>query len=104
MFSVLLVACSVAWTSGRGTHTNRGGRKLRGRGKGASIVQNIHTLGEDGSYSYGWKASDGSFKKETRLPSGEVTGEFGYRDSQGNIVTTKYGVNIDTQFGFKGQL
>ena len=89
MFSVLLVACSTARTSSRGTHT--------------SIVENISRVGEDGSYSYGWTASDGTFRKETRKKTGEVSGEFGYRDSQGDLVTTKYGVNRDTQFGFKGQ-
>ena len=89
MFSVLLVACSTARTSSRGTHP--------------SIVENISRVGEDGSYSYGWTASDGTFRKETRKKTGEVSGEFGYRDSQGDLVTTKYGVNRDTQFGFKGQ-
>ena len=90
MFSVLLVACITARTSSRGAHT-------------ASIVENVVSIGEDGSYSYGWTDSDGSFKTESRKKSGEVYGVFGYRDSQGDLVITKYGVNNDTQFGYKGQ-
>ena len=90
MFSVLLVACITARTSSRRAHA-------------ASIVENISSVGEDGSYSFGWTASDGTFRKETRKKTGEVSGEFGYRNSQGDLVTTKYGVNKDTQFGFKGQ-
>merc|ERR1711892_708251 len=66
-----------------------------------TIVENFHNVGEDGSYSYGWRSSDGSFKKETRLATGEVSGEYGYKDAAGDIITTRYGVNTDTQFGFK---
>merc|ERR1712106_887754 len=66
-----------------------------------TIVENTHSVGEDGSYSYGWRSSDGSFKKETRLATGEVSGEFGYKDAAGDIIITRYGVNTDTQFGFK---
>merc|ERR1712106_60550 len=43
----------------------------------------------------------GSFKKETRLATGEVSGEYGYKDAAGDIIATRYGVNTDTQFGFK---
>ena len=67
-------------------------------------MENKNEVGEDGSYSYGWRASDGSFKHETRLATGEVFGEFGYRDAAGDIITTRYGVNGDTQFGFKGEV
>merc|ERR1711892_326527 len=66
-----------------------------------TIVENFHNVGEDGSYSYGWRSSDGSFKKETRLATGEVSGEYGYKDAAGDIIITRYGVNTDTQFGFK---
>ena len=105
MYSVLLVACGVnaTWTRSRirGADRAREGRKIGGRV--ATIVENTHTVGEDGSYSYGWRSSDGSFKKETRLVTGEVSGEFGYKDAAGDIIITRYGVNTDTQFGFKGE-
>ena len=35
---------------------------------------------EDGSYSYGYEAADGSFKLETRYPDGRVKGKYGYID------------------------
>ena len=35
---------------------------------------------EDGSYSYGYEAADGSFKLETRYPDGRVKGKYGYVD------------------------
>lgn len=44
---------------------------------------------EDGSYSYGYEAADGSFKLETRFPDGRVKGKYGYVD----IHTGKLKVN-----------
>ena len=102
---MVLVACgspSAAWTRSRGAGQTRQGRKIGGGG--VKIVENTQTSGEDGSYSYGWRASDGSFKQETRLASGEVIGVYGYRDAAGDIIRTRYGVNSQTQFGFEGEI
>ena len=43
---------------------------------------------EDGSYTYGYEAADGSFKIETKSPSGEVKGKYGYRDDTGKVSFT----------------
>jgi hypothetical protein len=40
---------------------------------------------EDGSYTYGYEAADGSFKIETKSPSGEVKGKYGYKDDTGKV-------------------
>ncbi|XP_039277506.1 5'-3' exoribonuclease 2 [Nilaparvata lugens] len=37
------------------------------------ILKQINRHNEDGSYSYGYEAADGSFKIETKHPSGEVS-------------------------------
>lgn len=40
---------------------------------------------EDGSYTYGYEAADGSFKIETKAPNGEVKGKYGYKDDTGKV-------------------
>merc|ERR1739838_250404 len=84
MCSVLLVACgsfNATWSRSRSARQTGGG----GTG-GVRIVENRQTSGEDGSYSYGWVASDGSYRHESRSAVGEVSGEFGYTDAAGDIV------------------
>lgn len=41
---------------------------------------------EDGSYTYGYEAADGSFKIETKSSTGEVKGKYGYRDDTGKVL------------------
>lgn len=41
---------------------------------------------EDGSYSYGYEAADGSFKLETRYPDGRVKGKYGYIDIHTGVL------------------
>ena len=49
---------------------------------------------EDGSYTYGYKAEDGSFKLETRHPDGRVTGKYGYLDiNTGDLRIIEYGAD-----------
>lgn len=40
---------------------------------------------EDGSYTYGYESGDGSFKIETKSPTGEVKGKYGYKDDTGKV-------------------
>lgn len=40
---------------------------------------------EDGSYTYGYEGADGSFKIETKSPTGEVKGKYGYKDDTGKV-------------------
>lgn len=53
----------------------------------------INRHNEDGSYSYGYEAADGSFKIETKSASGEVKGKYGYVDDSGNVREIEYGAN-----------
>ena len=57
------------------------------------ILRQISNSNEDGSYTYGYEAADGSFKLETRKPNGEVFGKYGYIDAQGELITIEYGAN-----------
>ncbi|KAF0294153.1 Endocuticle structural glycoprotein SgAbd-9 [Amphibalanus amphitrite] len=62
------------------------------------ILRQISNSNEDGSYTYGYEAADGSFKLETRKANGEVFGKYGYIDAQGELITIEYGAN---QHGFQ---
>lgn len=62
------------------------------------ILKQINRHNEDGSYSYGYEAADGSFKIETKAANGEVKGKYGYVDDNGNKREIEYGAN---QNGFQ---
>lgn len=53
---------------------------------------------EDGSYSYGFEAADGSYKIESKYPNGEVYGKYGFVDDSGNVREVEYGA---TRRGFE---
>lgn len=57
------------------------------------ILKQINRHNEDGSYSYGYEAADGSFKIETKAANGEVKGKYGYVDDSGNKREIEYGAN-----------
>lgn len=57
------------------------------------ILKQINRHNEDGSYSYGYEAADGSFKIETKAANGEVKGKYGYVDDSGNPIEIEYGAN-----------
>lgn len=56
-------------------------------------MKQINRHNEDGSYSYGYEAADGSFKIETKAANGEVKGKYGYVDDSGNKREIEYGAN-----------
>lgn len=62
------------------------------------ILKQLNRHNEDGSYSYGYEAADGSFKIETKAANGEVRGKYGYVDDSGNLREIEYGAN---QNGFQ---
>lgn len=62
------------------------------------ILKQLNRHNEDGSYSYGYEAADGSFKIETKAANGEVRGKYGYVDDSGNLREVEYGAN---QNGFQ---
>jgi Insect cuticle protein len=63
-----------------------------------AILKQINRHNEDGSYTYGYEASDGSFKIETKAANGEVKGKYGYTDVDGKVRVVEYGAN---KFGFQ---
>ncbi|KAJ0175859.1 hypothetical protein K1T71_009018 [Dendrolimus kikuchii] len=62
------------------------------------ILKQINRHNEDGSYTYGYEAADGSFKIETKSPTGEVKGKYGYKDDSGKVRVVEYGAN---KYGFQ---
>lgn len=65
------------------------------------ILKQINRHNEDGSYSYGYEAADGSYKIETKSATGEVKGKYGYVDADGNLREISYGAN---QHGFNPEV
>ncbi|CAB0000819.1 unnamed protein product, partial [Nesidiocoris tenuis] len=68
---VLLILC----------HSSRTTAQRDGVGedpRGIQIIKQINRVNEDGTYTYGYEAADGSFKIETRDVLGNVKGMFGY--------------------------
>ena len=57
------------------------------------ILKQINRHNDDGSYSYGYEAADGSFKIETKRPTGEVVGKYGYVDDTGSLREVEYGAS-----------
>eukprot|EP00095_Tigriopus_kingsejongensis_P008907 maker-scaffold1538_size36768-snap-gene-0.12 protein:Tk08907 transcript:maker-scaffold1538_size36768-snap-gene-0.12-mRNA-1 annotation:"hypothetical protein AaeL_AAEL003041" len=59
------------------------------------ILRQINDQHEDGSYTYGYEAADGSFKLETRFPDGLVQGKYGYVDiDSGELKVIEYGADM----------
>ncbi|RLU22600.1 hypothetical protein DMN91_004878 [Ooceraea biroi] len=57
------------------------------------ILKQINKHNEDGSYSYGYEAADGSYKIESKYPSGEVYGKYGFVDDTGSVREVEYGAS-----------
>ncbi|CAH2108678.1 unnamed protein product [Euphydryas editha] len=60
------------------------------------IVKQIRRLNEDGSYTIGYEANDGTFKIESRDVLGNVKGTFGYIDDDGEIKRVTYSSSGDS--------
>ncbi|KAG7213080.1 hypothetical protein KM043_002409 [Ampulex compressa] len=57
------------------------------------ILKQINKHNGDGSYSYGYEAADGSYKIESKYPTGEVYGKYGFVDDSGNVREVEYGAS-----------
>ncbi|XP_015439275.1 PREDICTED: eisosome protein sle1-like [Dufourea novaeangliae] len=57
------------------------------------ILKQINKHNEDGSYSYGYEAADGSYKIESKYPTGEVYGKYGFVDDTGSVREVEYGAS-----------
>ena len=66
------------------------------------VLKQIHKVNCDGSYSFGFKASDGTFLVERKDADGYVTGEFGYTKQQLQLSGTFLFklVNLVSKFHF----
>ena len=53
-----------------------------------TILKQINQLNDDGSYTFGYEASDGSFRVENMDVNGYLTGRYGYVDSYGKTQET----------------
>jgi len=62
------------------------------------IVKQVNDINEDGSYTVGYEASDGTFKLETRDTHGNVEGKYGFIDDNGEIKIVEYSSNNSTGF------
>merc|ERR1719158_1040364 len=55
------------------------------------ILRQIQEQNPDGSYTYGYERGDGTYKIETRYPTGEVKGKYGYYAPSGLFREVEYG-------------
>merc|ERR1712141_854993 len=60
------------------------------------IVKQVNEINEDGSYTVGYEASDGSFRLETKDAEGNVEGKYGFLDEHGEIKIVEYSANNST--------
>lgn len=70
--------------------------------KDVSILKQINKVNDDGSYTYGYEASDGSFKVETRDVAGNVKGMFGFVDETGRLKRVSYSASNSSGFQAAG--
>ncbi|KAI4457357.1 cuticle protein [Holotrichia oblita] len=57
------------------------------------IIKQIKKVNEDGSYTIGYEADDGTFKIESRDVLGNIKGTYGYIDENGEIKRVSYSTN-----------
>ena len=62
------------------------------------IVKQVNEINEDGTYTVGYEASDGSFRLETKDEEGNVSGKYGFVDADGEIKIVEYSANNATGF------
>ncbi|XP_046603098.1 proteoglycan 4-like isoform X1 [Neodiprion virginianus] len=63
-----------------------------------AILKQIRKVNEDGSYTFGYEAGDGSFKVESRDVLGNIKGTFGFVDAEGEIKRVSYSSSNGTGF------
>lgn len=64
--------------------------------KQLEIIKQIRRVNNDGSYTVGYEAVDGTFKIESRDVLGNVKGTYGYVDENGEIKRVSYTANNTT--------
>lgn len=61
------------------------------------IIKQIKKVNEDGSYTIGYEADDGTFKIESRDVLGNIKGTYGYIDENGEIKRVSYSTNSGSE-------
>lgn len=102
MFQILALCltCSLAAPP---TYTSRSLDTSYSSSPNVAILKQIHQANDDGTYTFGYEAADGSFRVENRDADGYVTGKYGYVDANGKLQefgtqptfkTTKYASTV----------
>uniref|UniRef100_A0A6P7F1V2 Uncharacterized protein LOC114324288 n=1 Tax=Diabrotica virgifera virgifera TaxID=50390 RepID=A0A6P7F1V2_DIAVI len=65
--------------------------------KKLEIIKRIKKINEDGSYTIGYEADDGSFKIESRDVLGHIKGTYGFVDQDGQIKRVTYSTTNSTE-------
>lgn len=50
-----------------------------------TILKQIHQVNDDGTYTFGYENTDGTFRAENKDANGLVTGKYGYIDQNGQL-------------------
>ena len=58
--------------------------------KDTKITKQYNRINNDGSYTFGYEADDGTFRSETRDLTGYVIGKYGYIDEKGQLKVVEY--------------
>ena len=72
--------------------------------KSKEIIKQIHKVNNDGTYTVGYEADDGSFKMETRDVLGNIKGSFGYIDDKGTLKRVTYTTTSGKHFNFSEEI
>ena len=68
------------------------------------ILKQINQINDDGSYTFGFEAGDGSFRVETKDVDGTIRGKYGYVDANGKVQVLDYltgKTNAGKSLGFR---
>ncbi|XP_057654416.1 putative uncharacterized protein DDB_G0268364 isoform X1 [Diorhabda carinulata] len=68
----------------RGSARANEGRTKESKAPPVQTIRNYNKVNDDGSFTFGYEAADGSFKEETRGTDCVVRGKYGYVDPDGN--------------------
>lgn len=68
----------------RGSSRANEGRTKEAKAPPVQTIRNYNKVNDDGSFTFGYEAADGSFKEETRGTDCVVRGKYGYVDPDGN--------------------
>merc|ERR1712038_1152812 len=66
------------------------------------ILRYLDRQNDDGSYTFGYEAADGTYKIEKRLTNGSIMGKYGYIDANGDPQETVY--DGTAEYGFAPQI